>query len=112
VVWVAINSGAPGLQGAGLERNLKAIEEYGIEYPLLLDEEGTAGRAYAAKTTPHMYIIDGEGVLRYAGAIDDSNGRGEATRNHVKAALDELLADKPVSVTESKPYGCSVKYAR
>ncbi len=112
MVWLAINSGAPGKQGAGLERNRRAHKEYGIEYPILLDESGTVGRMYGAKTTPHMYIIDKDGVLRYAGAIDNNrSARQLGEVNYVEQALGQLLAGKPISQTTSRPYGCSVKYA-
>lgn len=112
VVWLAINSGAPGKQGAGLERNVKAKKDYGIEYPILLDEAGDVGRAYGAKTTPHMFVISKEGNLVYKGAIDDNTSpttMGEKV--YVRAAVDELLAGKTVTTAETKSYGCSVKYA-
>ena len=111
VVWLAINSGAPGKQGHGVERNLSAVDEYEIAYPILVDESGEIGKAYDAKTTPHMYIINTDGVLVYAGAIDnDSSARKLGDVNYVKQALTEVLAGEPVSVTESRAYGCSVKY--
>ena len=110
VVWLAINSGAAGKQGAGQERNDKARKDYGVAYPVLLDEAGAVGRAYGAKTTPHMYVIDG-GTLVYAGAIDDNPSPGTlGETNYVAAALDAVLADKPVEVADTKSYGCSVKY--
>jgi len=112
VVWLAINSGAPGKQGAGLDRNRKAHKQYGIEYPILLDESGTVGHMYSAKTTPHMYIIDTEGVLRYAGAIDNNRSARELGEvNYVDQALSQVLAGKEVAQQTSSPYGCSVKYA-
>jgi peroxiredoxin len=110
VVWVAINSGAPGKQGAGKDRNAKAVSDFGIDYPLLLDESGTVGRMYEAKTTPHMFVID-KGTLVYAGAIDDN--RSPATlgeTNYVQEALDAVLAGEKVANAQTKPYGCSVKY--
>jgi hypothetical protein len=82
---------------------------------VLFDRNGTAGRAYGATTTPHMYLIDPAGKLVYAGAIDDKRSTRiediRSARNHVRAALDEALAGKPVSVPNSIPYGCSIKYA-
>jgi peroxiredoxin len=112
VVWLAINSGAPGKQGAGAARNLEAAEEYGMDYPILLDETGSVGRAYGAKTTPHMFVI-ADGMVRYAGAIDDNASPKElGKRNHVAEALKELAAGKEVSVKETKSYGCSVKYGK
>ena len=111
VVWLAINSGAPGKQGAGLERNVKAKTEYGISYPLLLDEAGTVGRAYGAKTTPHMYVIAKDGSVAYAGAIDNNPAADKlGDTNYVNAALTALAAAKPVAETRTKSYGCSVKY--
>ncbi|HYF14991.1 MAG TPA: thioredoxin family protein [Phycisphaerales bacterium] len=109
VVFLAINSGAAGKQGAGLERNKKAIGEYGITYPVLLDESGDVGRAYGAKTTPHMFVIGKDGKVAYMGAIDDKSDKPGKT-NYVSKALDELLAGTTVSMPETKPYGCSVKY--
>lgn len=72
VVWLAINSGAPGKQGAGVERNREAKTEYGIEHAILLDESGEVGRAYGATNTPHMFVIDPAGKLAYAGALDNA----------------------------------------
>jgi hypothetical protein len=72
VVWLAINSGAPGKQGAGAERNREATKEYAIEHPILLDESGSVGQAYGATNTPHMFVIDGSGKLVYAGALDNA----------------------------------------
>lgn len=72
IVWLAINSGAPGKQGAGAERNREAKTEYAIEHPILLDEAGTVGRAYGATNTPHMFVIDPSGKLVYAGALDNA----------------------------------------
>ncbi|MFB3909063.1 MAG: thioredoxin family protein [Candidatus Eisenbacteria bacterium] len=111
IVWLAINSGAPGMQGAGLERNRSARDEYAMDYPILLDDSGDVGRAYGAKTTPHMYVIDAKGTLVYKGAIDDDrSARALGKTNYVARALDELLAGKPVTQAETASYGCSVKY--
>jgi hypothetical protein len=80
----------------------------------LIDADGRVGRAYGAKTTPHMFIVDPAGKLIYAGGIDDrpSTDLADITgaHNYVQAALDEALAGKPVSTPTSTPYGCSVKY--
>ena len=111
VVWLAINSGAPGKQGAGLERNLKAVDEFEIPFPVLLDESGAVGRAYGAKTTPHMFVISSQGLVAYNGAIDDNPSPttlGET--NYVLEALHAVLSDVPVKTASTKPYGCSVKY--
>ena len=111
VVWLAINSGKPGKQGTGHDRNVKAVEEYGIDYPVLLDESGSVGHTYAAKTTPHMYIIDETGTLIYAGAIDnDRSAKKAGDVNYVAQALGEHLEGHEVSEAETRPYGCSVKY--
>jgi peroxiredoxin len=111
VVWLAINSGGPGKQGHGLERNVKAREDYGISYPVLLDEAGAVGGLYAAKTTPHMFVIDKEGTLVYEGAIDDDRSPSKLGKtNYVSSALTSLFAGKVVEPATTKPYGCSVKY--
>ncbi len=117
VVWLTINSGAPGKQGymKGPEAQ-KLAKDQGLKADhYLLDVNGLVGKAYAAKTTPHMYIIDGSGKLVYQGGIDDKPTANKAdikgARNHVTAALADLKAGKSVSVAQSRPYGCSVKYA-
>lgn len=111
VAWLAVNSGAEGKQGAGLERNQRAVKEYAMPFPVLLDQDGKVGRAYGAKTTPHMFIVTPDGKVAYAGAIDDVRDPGKRGEvNYVSAALDALLAGKPVATPETAPYGCSVKY--
>jgi len=111
VLWVAINSGAPGKEGAGLDRNKKAITEFGITYPVLMDENGAVGHMYDAKTTPHMFIIAADGTLVYAGAIDDDRSATKpGATNYVAKALGEMMQGSTVSTPETKPYGCSVKY--
>ena len=111
VVWLAINSGAEGKQGAGLERNQRAAEEYGITYPILLDMSGEVGRTYGARTTPHMYVINAEGTLVYAGAIDNNrHPRQFGDTNYVSDALDAVLAGEDVATAQTQPYGCGVKY--
>ncbi len=116
VVWLTINSGAQGKQGQvdGAGAN-QLISKQGFKSSAyLLDASGDTGRAYGAKTTPHLYIVDAAGVLRYNGAIDsipsaDSADIPKATQ-YVPQALAELAAGKPISVASSQPYGCSVKY--
>ena len=116
VVWLAINSGAPGKQGTGAEKNQSAKASFGFTHPVLLDESGAVGKAYDAKRTPHLYVIDPKGVLVYRGAIDNSpDGEGESPEggklvNHVDAALADLAAGRPVAKPETEAYGCSVKY--
>jgi peroxiredoxin len=116
VVWLTINSGAAGkqghLDGASAKQLVASTGAKQTDY--LLDSSGEVGRAYGAKTTPHMFVIDGSGVLQYAGGIDsiastDVDDIPKATQ-YVKQALGELEAGKPVSVSTSEPYGCSVKY--
>jgi peroxiredoxin len=116
VVWLTIDSNAPGTQG-----NLTAEEASKIatswkthETALLLDPEGQAGKAYGAKNTPNMVIINPEGKIIYHGAIDSKATPNPAdiptSTNYVKAALDQSLSGKPVTTSQTKPYGCSVKY--
>jgi hypothetical protein len=117
VVWLSINSGAPGKQGHMDGAAAKALLAKSGAKPAayLLDPKGVVGKTYDAKTTPHMYVINGKGTLVYAGGIDDKPTANPAdingARNHVLAALGELKAGKAVSVTNSRPYGCSVKYS-
>jgi peroxiredoxin len=115
IVWLAINSGAPGKQGAGLDTNKDGVEEYGMKHPVLLDESGEIGRKYGAEKTPHIYVIDDTGTLRYRGAIDNApfgEVDGDAKyKNFLSAALDELRGGKAISTPETPAYGCTVKYA-
>ncbi|MBR0552402.1 redoxin domain-containing protein [Sphingomonadaceae bacterium LXI357] len=116
-VWLTINSGAPGKQGhmTGTEAQSFVRKTDAKPTDYLLDPRGVVGKAYDARTTPHMYIVDASGTLVYQGGIDDRPTADVAdikgARNHVLAALDELKAGKAVSVAETRPYGCSVKYA-
>ena len=116
VVWLSVNSSAPGKQGNYPPEQANALtkEKNAAPTALLLDPDGTVGKAYGAKTTPHMYVIDPKGTLVYAGGIDDKPSTDPAdiaaARNHVDQALGEALAGKPVTVASSTPYGCSVKY--
>ena len=114
VVWVNINSGAPGKQGNGLAVNREARERWGIRQPVLIDEDGRVGRAYEAKTTPAIFIIDTQGILAYQSALDNAPlGRvdgDEVAVNYVRAALADLAAGRPVAIPDTVSYGCSVKY--
>jgi peroxiredoxin len=116
VVWLAINSGAPGKQGHGVEKNRTGKDTFGLSHPILLDENGQVGQRYGAQRTPHMYVIDAKGVLVYRGAIDNSpDGEGESPKdgklvNYVDAALADLAAGRPVATAETEAYGCGVKY--
>ncbi len=116
VVWLTVNSSAPGKQGHVDGAAAESIrgQARAAQTAFLLDPDGTTGRAYGAMTTPHLYVIDPKGALRYAGAIDsipsaDTADITKATQ-YVPQALAELAAGKPVSVTVTRPYGCSVKY--
>ncbi len=114
VVWVAINSGAEGKQGAGHERNRKSLAEYDISYPILLDAKGDVGRTYAAKTTPQMVVIDADGKVAYQGALDNAplgkvNGGG-TLQTWTQDAIDAVQAGKAPSPAQTQSYGCSVKY--
>ena len=115
VVWLTVNSGAPGKQGHmdGDEAREFLADKGARPAAYLLDPQGQVGRAYGARTTPHMFVINGAGSLVYAGAIDNTDGSDREdikVRNHVLAALAELKAGQPVSVPTSRPFGCSVKY--
>jgi len=116
VVWLTVNSSAPGQEGHvdGTAADRIRDQAGAAQTAYLLDPDGATGRAYGAKTTPHMYVIDPDGVLRYAGGIDsipsaDTADIARATQ-YVPQALAELAAGRPVSVTVTRPYGCSVKY--
>lgn len=116
IVWFSIISSAPGKQGYMTpEEATKAVQQKkAAPTAVLLDPEGTVGKLYGAKTTPHMFIIDSDGVLVYNGGIDDIRSTNPAdidkAKNYVQMALDELLSGKEVTVKTSQPYGCSVKY--
>ncbi len=107
VVWVTIASSAAGKQGHHSAAEWKEIikKEKAAPAHLVLDPEGTVGRLYGAKTTPHMFVIDKTGKVVYQGAIDDKK---EA--NYVDAALQALASGKKIAVTTTQPYGCGVKY--
>lgn len=116
VVWLTINSSAPGKQGHidAAQANALTTEQGAAPTHKILDADGKIGRLYGAKTTPHMYVINAAGVLVYQGAIDNNDSSDSAdvasAQNYVTAALDEVLGGKPVSVSSTRPYGCSVKY--
>ena len=116
VVWISVVSSAPGQQGYGtaadadrLTQMIKAVPSFVVR-----DTAGVLGRMYGARTTPQLFAIDPEGVLRYAGAIDDKPTPSiqdvKTARNYIKAALDAGLAGKPIAVATTQPYGCDVKY--
>jgi len=116
VVWLSIDSGAPGKEGSMDAGQAKAeIAKAGAqETAYILDPQGTLGRLYGAKATPHMFVVDAKGNLAYEGAIDDKPTPDpddiKTADNYVKDAIDALLAGKPVAVAQTRAYGCSVKY--
>jgi peroxiredoxin len=118
VVWLSVDSSAPGKEGSLTpEQAEKKLDEWkGKQTALLLDPDGKVGKAYAAKNTPQMFVINPEGKIVYEGAIDSKATPNPAdissSTNYVKAALDESLAGKAVSNANTKPYGCSVKYEK
>ncbi len=117
VVWLTVISSAPGTQGyvKGPEADAYVAEHRAHPTEVLLDPTGVLGHLYEAKTTPHMYVINPDGVLIYNGAIDDKPTTDQAdlaaATNYVSAALKAGMAGKPVTTATSRPYGCSVKYA-
>lgn len=111
VVWLAVNSAKEGHPTGSHEANMKMAKEWNIAYPILVDQSGEVGKAFGAKTTPQMYVIDADGVLAYAGAIDDNKSAKKAGEtNYVHNALVALVNGETVEVSETKSYGCSVKY--
>jgi peroxiredoxin len=115
VVWLTINSTRPDNPEAYNAEQSKEIlvKWHSHATANLMDEDRTVGHLYDANTTPHMFVIDKEGTLRYQGAIDDDRSAGggaKATVNYVAKALDSVIAGKEVATTSTKSYGCSVKY--
>jgi peroxiredoxin len=123
LVWLTINSSAPGKQGHGVERNKTAVTEYKVTNTLLLDESGAVGKSYGAEKTPHLFVISKAGDLIYRGAIDNAPiGKVDPERprlpdakegsliNYVSAALEDAKASKALRLPETAAYGCSVKY--
>ncbi|MGB7293305.1 MAG: thioredoxin family protein [Thermodesulfobacteriota bacterium] len=109
VVWMAINS----THYMNKQDNENWVNKFKVGYPILHDGSGSVGKLYGAKTTPNMYIIDPSGILVYSGAIDDDpqGSKDGKALNYVDHALEEVLAGKPVTISQAKPYGCSVKYS-
>ena len=119
IIWLSIISSAPGTQGyvSSDDANALTITRKASPSHVLFDPTGKVGRIYDAKTTPHMYIINEEGLMKYQGAIDDAGGRGFMSRdllkakNYVKESLQQMGTGEEISSPVTKPYGCSVKYA-
>ncbi len=116
VIWLTVISSAPGKQGyvTAADENAYVKEMKAAPTAVLLDSTGAVGHLYDAKTTPHMYIINPQGNLIYNGSIDDKPTTDTAdisgAKNYVQQALEEATNGKPVSVSTTRPYGCSVKY--
>jgi len=117
VVWIAVNSGGAGKEGAMTAEEAKEYVSYkklSVSH-YLLDPEGKIGHLYGAKTTPHMFVIDAAGKVAYMGAIDDKPTPDPAAidgaKNYVREAIRSLQAGKPVATSSTQAYGCSVKYA-
>jgi peroxiredoxin len=116
VIWLSVCSSAPGKQGheSTSDYDRMFAEKNAAPTAILIDADGKVGHLYDAKTTPDMYVINPEGILIYAGAIDDTPGTDVSeiatAKNYVTAALDESMTGKPVTTQETKSYGCSVKY--
>lgn len=119
IVWLSIISSTPGDQGHVSPNKANALTSSRAASPahVLLDESGEIGMLYGAKTTPHMYMIDANGILRYKGAIDDI-GRGmqffdaslQQAKNYVSSQMSELIANQSLAISSTTAYGCSVKY--
>ena len=123
VKWFSVISSAAGMEGSvdadGANADVKATGSHVTA--TFMDSDGTIGRAYGAKTTPHMFVINPKGILVYNGAIDNAPREdaietktegGETYINYVDQALKEGLAGKPISTQTTQPYGCGVKYAK
>ena len=116
VTWLTVISSKPGSQGHVSPEQSDELTRTRNANPtaVLLDESGDMGRAYDARVTPHMYIIDEEGILRYMGGIDSNPSRDPAdipdARQYVVAALDELANGGEITDTVTRPYGCTIKY--
>jgi peroxiredoxin len=110
VVMLAINSSAAGKEGSKLEDNQAAIKKWSMEYPVLMDTDGTVGHSFGATNTPHCFVIGKDGNLAYKGAIDNGSFGKNGDKNYVKQAVEQLLKGETVTEAETKAYGCSVKY--
>lgn len=117
VVWLTLNSSAPGEFGHVTPDKAKdlAASQNAVPTNIILDEKGTIGRSYEARTTPHMFIINASGELVFMGGIDSkpsSNAADiETADNYVRQALNEIANNQAVTTPVARPYGCSIKYA-
>lgn len=116
VIWLSINSGAPGKEGyMDADAAKTEIAKVGAhETAYIIDADGSLGKLYGAKATPHMFVVDEQGNLAYAGAIDNQPTADPAdiktADNYVKDAVSSLLTGKQIAVAQTRAYGCSVKY--
>jgi glutathione peroxidase-family protein len=113
VVWLSINSTNPDHGDFESVSSLKeTYQEWNADFTaMLLDPDGKVGKMFHARTTPHMFVITGDGTLAYDGAIDDDpRGSKSEKTNYIEAAFTELNAGKSVTMSVTRPYGCSVKY--
>jgi len=117
VIWLSVISSAPGEQGyvTPAQENTYLKTMHAAPTAALLDPDGTIGRLYEAKTTPHIFVIDPTGKLIYQGAIDDKPTTEQSdlkgARNYLNETLTAAMAGKPLQVESTRPYGCSVKYS-
>lgn len=107
VVYVAINSSAS--KKSSLDATGSYLKENGIDIPGLIDSDGKVGKMFGARTTPHCFVIDAKGVLVYRGAINNSQS-GDGKTNYVVQAVTQLKKGETVSPSDTKPFGCGVKY--
>jgi peroxiredoxin len=113
ISFIAINPNDPKIEpGDAFDLMVKRAREKGFPYPYVVDPTQEIAAAYGAKVTPHVFLLDGSGTLVYRGRIDDSLKEDAIKKRDFKAALDALVADGPVKVTETKAFGCGVKWSR
>jgi len=116
VVWFSIVSSAKGKQGYYEPKEMEARREKAgaQQTAILMDSDGKIGRAFGAKNTPHMFVIDAKGNIAYRGAIDSIDSAESEdiakAKNYVSAALEDLKANRKVAISDTKPYGCGIKY--
>ncbi len=116
IVWIGVDSAGAGMQGSDPKEIREAVTRFNLTHPVLRDTTGAVGHAYGATNTPHLFVIDKQGTLVYAGAIDNSpDAEGQSPQggplvNYVDAALADLAAGRPVQTAQTKAYGCGVKY--
>jgi len=116
VVWISVISSAPGKQGhvSGERANELSVSRGAVPDYIILDEDGIMGRQYEAKTTPHIYVVDGSGILQYMGAMDDKPSAKaaslEGATNYALGALSSVKSGVSPDPAQTRPYGCSVKY--